>query len=208
MHQACQSARWIKTPNKSISYCFSGYRRVLETEEFSPKEQRVFFTGMRSDAIVHNAPKLAHDGAEKLDRSLEGHEWDFPHKNRSLVKAFHRLYVELGKRTEKLKSAIMASDLPRSAVAYGKILEVRAARLPQEVPGLKEAAEGVAKPERVPVTPPGGTRRSGTRFPTNPGTESTETRRSPRDRNVSPGPSRADPLPRDRTGRACRGAPS
>src|SRR3989304_4072458 len=72
MHQACQSARWIKTPNKSISYCFSGYRRVLETEEFSPKEQRVFFTGMRSDAIIHNAPKLAQDGAGKLDPALEG----------------------------------------------------------------------------------------------------------------------------------------
>jgi len=163
---------------------------------------------MPSDGIIHNSLELARDGAEKIARSLEGHERDVPHKNRSQEKEFHRLYVELGKRTEKLKSAIKADDLPRSAVAYGKILEVRAARLPQEIPGLKGAAEGVAKPERVPVTPPGGTRRSGTRFPTNPGTESTETRRSPRDRNVSPGPSRADPLPRDRTGRACRGAPS
>jgi hypothetical protein len=83
--------------------------------------------GMLSDAIIHNAPKLAQEGAEKLDRSLEGHERDFPHKNRSQVKEFHRLYVELGKRTEKLKSAIQADDLPRSAVAYGRILEICAA---------------------------------------------------------------------------------
>jgi len=83
--------------------------------------------GMLSDAIIHNAPKLAQEGAEKLDRSLEGHERDFPHKNRSHVKEFHRLYVELGKRTEKLKSAIKADDLPRSAVAYGRILEICAA---------------------------------------------------------------------------------
>lgn len=79
---------------------------------------------MLADAIIHNAPKLARDGAEKLDRSLEGHEGDVPHKNRSRVKEFHRLYVELGKRTEKLKAAIRADDLPRSAVAYGRILEI------------------------------------------------------------------------------------
>ena len=79
---------------------------------------------MLADAIIHNAPKLARDGAEKLVRSLEGHEGDVPHKNRSRVKEFHRLYVELGKRTEKLKAAIQADDLPRSAVAYGRILEI------------------------------------------------------------------------------------
>ena len=82
---------------------------------------------MLADAIIHNAPKLAHDGAEKLDRSLDGHEKDMPHKNRARVKEFHRLYVELGKRTGNLKAAIKADDLPRSAVAYGRILEICAA---------------------------------------------------------------------------------
>ena len=82
---------------------------------------------MLSDAIIHNSLNLARDGAEKLARSLEGHEMDFPHKNRSHVKEFHRLYVDLGKRTEKLKSAIKAEDLPHSAVAYGRILEICAA---------------------------------------------------------------------------------
>jgi cytochrome c556 len=80
--------------------------------------------GMLSDAIIHNSPKLAQEGAEKLDRSLEGRERDVPHKNRSQIKEFHRLYDELEKRTEKLKAAIKADDLPRSAVAYGRILEV------------------------------------------------------------------------------------
>src|SRR3990170_1633300 len=82
---------------------------------------------MLADAIIHNAPKLAHDGAEKLDRSLDGHEKDMPHKNRARVKQFHRLYIELGKRTGNLKAAIKAEDLPRSAVAYGRILEICAA---------------------------------------------------------------------------------
>src|SRR3972149_6239454 len=68
-----------------------------------------------------------HEGGEKLDRSLDGHEKDMPHKNRARVKEFHRLYVELGKRTGNLKAAIKADDLPRSAVAYGRILEICAA---------------------------------------------------------------------------------
>jgi len=82
---------------------------------------------MLSNAIIHGAMKLAQDGAEKLGQSLEGHERDVPHKNRSHEKEFQRLYVELGKRTEKLKAAVKVSDLPRSAVEYGRILEVCAA---------------------------------------------------------------------------------
>lgn len=79
---------------------------------------------MISNGIIHSAPHLAQEGAEKLDRSLTGHEGDMPHKNRAHVKEFHQLFVELGKRTEKLKAAIKANDLPKSAVAYGRILEV------------------------------------------------------------------------------------
>jgi cytochrome c556 len=82
---------------------------------------------MLSKGIIHNSLELARDGAEKIARSLEGHERDVPHKNRSHVNEFHRLYVELGKRTEKLKSSIQADDLPRSAAAYGRILEICAA---------------------------------------------------------------------------------
>jgi len=82
---------------------------------------------MLSNAIIHGIVKLASDGAEKLERSLEGHEKDMPHKNRAHVKEFRGLYAELGRRTEKLKGAVKADDLPRSAVEYGRILEVCAA---------------------------------------------------------------------------------
>jgi cytochrome c556 len=47
-----------------------------------------------------------------------------PHKNRDQVKEFHLLYGELGERTEKRKGAIEADDLPESAVAYERVLEV------------------------------------------------------------------------------------
>src|SRR3990170_2586627 len=73
--------------------------------------------GMLSEGIIHNAPKLAQEGAEKLDRSLEGHEGDVPHKDRSRVKEFHRLYVELGKGGEKRNAASHAPPPPRAAVA-------------------------------------------------------------------------------------------
>jgi cytochrome c556 len=79
---------------------------------------------MLSNAIIHSATKLAREGTEKLGQSLEGHERDVPHKNLSDIKEFQGLYGELGKRAENLKAAIEADDLPRSAVAYGRILEV------------------------------------------------------------------------------------
>jgi cytochrome c556 len=81
-------------------------------------------TDMISNGIIHSAPHLAQEGAEKLDRSLTGHESDMPHKNSAQVKEFHQLYVELGKRTKQLKAAAKADELPKSAVAYGRILEV------------------------------------------------------------------------------------
>jgi len=40
---------------------------------------------------------------------------------------FHRLYDKPGKRTEKRKATVKADDLPRSAVEYGRFLEVCAA---------------------------------------------------------------------------------
>ena len=79
---------------------------------------------MMSNAIIHNAPQLAFDGAEKLEHSLIGHEGDMPHKNRTHVKEFHRLFVELGNRTKIFKEAARGEDLPAAAVSYGRILEV------------------------------------------------------------------------------------
>lgn len=83
--------------------------------------------GMLADAIIHNAMPLASQGADTLERSLAGHEGDVPHKDVSELKEFHGLYAELGNRTGKLREAIAADDLPRTAVVYGRILEVCAA---------------------------------------------------------------------------------
>ena len=41
-----------------------------------------------------------------------------------LAKEFHALYVELGKRTEKMKASIRANDLSKAAVSYGQVLAV------------------------------------------------------------------------------------
>jgi len=78
---------------------------------------------MVPDAIIHSDAKLAGEGADLLDNSLKGHEKDVPHKNRSRAKEFQGLYVEMGKRTKQLKAAVRTDDLPKSAVAYGRILE-------------------------------------------------------------------------------------
>jgi hypothetical protein len=47
------------------------------------------------DHSSHETAQLARDGAEKLDRSLGGYEWDMPHKNLADVKEFNPLWVEL-----------------------------------------------------------------------------------------------------------------
>jgi len=78
---------------------------------------------MLFNAIIHGSRKMGHEGAEKLEQSLAGHEQDMPHKSRSRAKEFHGLYVELGKRTENLKKAVREDNLPKAAVAYGRILE-------------------------------------------------------------------------------------
>jgi len=77
-----------------------------------------------SDAIIRNDSRMAVAGADQLQKSLEGHEKDVPHKNRKLAKEFHALYGELGKRTEKMKASIRANDLSKAAVSYGQVLSV------------------------------------------------------------------------------------
>ncbi|MGE5699833.1 MAG: hypothetical protein ACM31N_07200 [Deltaproteobacteria bacterium] len=77
-----------------------------------------------SDAIIRSDSRMAAAGADKLQKSLAGHEKDIPHKNRKLTKEFHALYVELGKRTEKMKASILANDLSEAAVSYGQVLSV------------------------------------------------------------------------------------
>ena len=79
------------------------------------------------DAIIRNDSRMTMEGTEQLRKSLEGHEKDVPHKNRQHAKEFHALYVELGKRTEKMKAAIRSNDLSKAAASYGQVLAVCAA---------------------------------------------------------------------------------
>lgn len=76
-----------------------------------------------AEAIISSDGKGAAEGAEKLAMSIKGHEKDAPHKNLSRVKEFHGLFVTLDKRTAALKAAILANDMPKAGVAYGKVLE-------------------------------------------------------------------------------------
>ena len=79
------------------------------------------------DAIIRNDSRMAVESTEQLRKSLEGHEKDVPHQNRQRAKEFHALYVELGKRTEKMNAAIRLNDLSKAAVSYGQVLAVCAA---------------------------------------------------------------------------------
>ena len=76
------------------------------------------------EGIIFGNAKMAEEGASQLLASLEGHGKDLPHKNRSRIKEFHGLHIELGKRTENLRAAVRANDLPRAAIAYGRVLEI------------------------------------------------------------------------------------
>jgi len=76
------------------------------------------------DAIVRNDSRMAVEGTVQLQKSLEGHEKDIPHKNRKLAKEFHALYTELGKRTERMKASIRSNDLSKAAASYGQVLAV------------------------------------------------------------------------------------
>lgn len=80
-------------------------------------------TEMLYNGIIHSSRNMVQEGAEKLERSLAGHEQDMPHKNRARAKEFHGLFVELEKRTATLKTAIQATDLPQTAVGFGRILQ-------------------------------------------------------------------------------------
>jgi cytochrome c556 len=90
-------------------------------EKFRSAAQTLF------DAIIRSDGKMAAEGAEQLQKSLAGHEKDAPHKNRQRAKEFHALYVDLGKRTEKMLASVRKNDFSKAAVSYGEVLSVCAA---------------------------------------------------------------------------------
>ncbi len=77
-----------------------------------------------SEAIVLSNIKLAGENVDRLASAIKGYEKDAPHKNVTKAKEFYAFYIELGKRTEKMKASIRANDLSKAAVSYGQVLAV------------------------------------------------------------------------------------
>lgn len=75
-----------------------------------------------TDAFILGNVGLAGESAEKLEKSIVGHETDMPHKRRAAAREFHGLYIELGKRVGRLRADIRARKLSAAAASYGRIL--------------------------------------------------------------------------------------
>ena len=75
-----------------------------------------------ADAFIHGNLGLAAESAEKLEKSIAGHETDRPHKRLTASKEFHGLYVELEKRVGSLRADIRARKLSAAAASYGRVL--------------------------------------------------------------------------------------
>ena len=76
-----------------------------------------------NDALVAGDRKGAGEAAGAILGALAGHESDSPHRNRGRSKEFHRLFVELEKRTESMRSRLATGPFPKAAAAYGRVLE-------------------------------------------------------------------------------------
>lgn len=62
--------------------------------------------------------------ASRLTEALGGHEKDVPHKNVSRIKEFQAFYGEMMKRSAKLAADAGTGNLRKTALSYGKVLEV------------------------------------------------------------------------------------
>jgi hypothetical protein len=75
-------------------------------------------------AVTHGDKTDAGKHAVRLTEALRGHEKDVPHKNISRVKEFQAFYGEMKKRTSKLAADAGTGNLRKTALSYGKVLEV------------------------------------------------------------------------------------
>ena len=62
--------------------------------------------------------------ANRLTDALGGHEKDVPHKNVSRIKEFQAFYGEMTKRSAKLSADAGTGNLQKTALSYGRVLEV------------------------------------------------------------------------------------
>lgn len=75
-------------------------------------------------AVIHGDKTDAGKQAVRLTEALRGHEKDVPHKNISRVKEFQAFFGELMKRAAKLAADAGTGNLQKTALSYGKVLEV------------------------------------------------------------------------------------
>jgi hypothetical protein len=75
-------------------------------------------------AVIHGDKTDARKHASRLTEALGGHEKDVPHKNVSRIKEFQVFYGEMKKRTAKLAADAGTGNLQKTALAYGRVLEV------------------------------------------------------------------------------------
>ena len=77
-----------------------------------------------NNAVIRGEKTDAGKHAVRLTEALKGHEKDIPHKNISRVKEFQAFYGEMKKRAAKLAADAAAGNLPKTSMAYGRVLEV------------------------------------------------------------------------------------
>jgi cytochrome c556 len=75
-------------------------------------------------AVIHGDKADAGKHASRLTEALQGYEKDVPHKNVSRTKEFQAFFKELKGRAEILAADAGTGNLPKTSLAYGRVLEV------------------------------------------------------------------------------------
>ena len=75
-------------------------------------------------AVFHGDKTGAGKQASRLTEALGGHEKDVPHKNVSRIKEFQAFYGEMMKRSAKLAADAGTGNLQKTALSYGRVLEI------------------------------------------------------------------------------------
>ena len=79
------------------------------------------------EAVIDGNSSGARDQSARLMETLSGYEKDVPHKNAARIKEFKGFYAELKKRIDTLSGETRSGGTPKTAVAFGRVLESCAA---------------------------------------------------------------------------------
>jgi hypothetical protein len=75
-------------------------------------------------AVIHGDKADTGKHAGRLTEALQGYEKDVPHENVSRIKEFRAFYGEMKKRAVKLAADAGTGNLQKTALSYGKVLEL------------------------------------------------------------------------------------